>query len=121
MNAAQYDWMNRMQANVATLREQYYGASAFDNELLAETLRKVREAVKRLKLKVISLEENAANHEFWDGEADARVEWLAEALRIIGIYTAEPDDVEINEDRLYELEMDRRHYAVHGGDPEWAQ
>jgi len=113
--------MIRMEANVGTLREQYHGASAFDNELLAETLRKVREAVRRLKLKVVDEVQNAIDNEFWDGEADSRVEWLAEALRIISIYTAEPDDDGFNEEVEYEQEMDRRYHLLHGGDPEWAQ
>lgn len=117
MTSKQHEWFGRMQANVETLREQFYGASAFDKQLLAETLRKVGEAVRRLNLKMVSIEENAANHEFWDGEADARVEWLAEALRIISIYTQEPDEPEPDFERLYELEMDRLHHAFHGDVP----
>lgn len=118
MNDAQYDWMNKMTANITTLREQYHGASKFDELLLAETDRKVREAVRRLKLNVTDEVTFAADNEWWDGEADARVEWLNECLRIISIYTAEPDDNEPDFERLYELEMDRRHHQFHGDVPE---
>lgn len=117
MTSQQHDWFRRMTENVSTLREQYHGASKFDEKLLAETDRKVKEAVRRLKVKVVDVEEHTANNEWWDGEADRRVEWLNEALRIISIYTQEPDDAYVDFERLYELEMDRRHHAFHGDVP----
>lgn len=125
MNNTQHDWMIRMTANLELMNEQYR-TTGIDNTLKTETSRKIQEAVRRLQKKtamgaIINEEEYAAANEFWDGEADSHVEWLAECLRIIAIYTAEPDDDGFNEEKEYEKEMDRRYRQFHGDVPLWAQ
>ena len=117
--------MNRMHANLTTMREQYQ-TTGIDEALKAETSRKIQEAVRRLQKKtamgsIISEEDLAVSNEFWDGEADSHVEWLTECLRIIAIYTAEPDDDNFNEEKEFEREMDRRYHQFHGDVPLWAQ
>ena len=121
MTPQQFDWMRRMEENISTLRQQYHGASKFDAKLKAETSWKIQKAVRRLKVTVMDEVNWAADNEWWDGEADAHVEWLNECLRVIRIYTAEPDDMEPDFEALYEKEMDRRHHVFHGNVPQWAE
>lgn len=98
------------------------------NELRNEVSVKIQEAVRRLtekrviKSKIISEEELYSCNEGWDGEADGHVEWLSECLRVIRIYVQVPDEEPyFDEERAYELEMDRRYHQFHGDVPPWAQ
>lgn len=125
-NKAQIDWSRRMWANLDDLRTQYHNSRTPDSGLLSETDRKIREAVRRLRLVVTDQEEFAASNEWWDGEEDGLIMWLRYCLSEIErhcgyVHDDQPDDPEPDFERLYELEMDRRYHQFHGNVPDWAQ
>lgn len=123
MNDKQYDWFQRMTTALANLRIEFANSRRIDEAVYIPTTQKIVAAVDRLKIEMPTVEEYAAIHEFWDGEAHEGLEWLSEAMERIRLHFApiDQDDDYFNEEELYEKEMDRRYHAFHGEVPWWAQ
>ena len=90
MTATQVDWLARMRANLETLHIQWYGFDGnqpvkrgMDQELFAETDRKIREAARRMNVVVESAYEIAEKNEYWDGEMNGDLVVLGMVLDTI--------------------------------------
>jgi hypothetical protein len=88
MSAKQVDWIARMRANLETLHNQWYGWDAngqrrMDQELFAETDRKIREAARRCNVVVENGQELSDENEGWDGELNGDLVVLGMALDTI--------------------------------------